>query len=363
MVVKGRARSNAGELAHHLLRTDTNEQAIVRELRGVQAGTLAEALQEIEALADGTATRRPFYHASINSDPDEPPLTKEQKRRAVEVLEKELGLSGQARAVVEHGKHGRGHIHIAWSRIDLKRLAAIPDSHNYRKHETVARQLEREFGHKPVQGAHVEREGKARPARAPTHAEMMQAARSGIAPQETKRRLVLFWNACENGQAFVAALEASGYVLAVGDRRGYVALDPAGEVHSINKKLTGFTAAQVRERLADIELDHLPSVDQARVSQRQRRQKQECAAQASAEIVRETSPQIEPLVTVAVPEPVPPSQTNSRPPLRPYERLLKLVHVAFCVVEAVSAVFQAPQDELRLLLNRVPVPESRPEIR
>jgi hypothetical protein len=361
VVVKGGARSNAGELAFHLLRTDTNEQAIVCELRGVEADTLAEALYEMEAVASGAATRRPFYHASINSDPDELPLTKAQKRRAIEVLERELGLSGHSRAVVEHGKHGRGHTHVVWSRIDLTSMKAIQDGFNYRKHEAVARQLEREFGHKPVQGAHVEREGKPRPARTPTHAEMMQAARSGIPPEETKRRLVALWNASDSGQAFAAALEAHGYVLACGDRRGFVALDPAGEAHSINKKITGLVAAQVRERLVDIELEQLPDVKQARALQQQRRQAQECATQASAEIVIDMSPKVEPLAAVTNPDQAHPKPNSpSLPPFRPYRKLLKLVNVAIHAVEAVAGAISSfiqvsrssPTDELRGLLPR-----------
>ena len=272
MVVKGRARSNAGELACHLLRADTNERVAVRHLRGVTADTLAGALEEMEAIGQAARTRRPFYHASINSDPGAPALTGVQKVRAINLLEAELGLAGQPRAVVEHGKHGRGHLHVVWSRIDLKRMAGISDSHNYRKHETVARQLEREFGHTPVAGVHAVCEGREKPRRGrrPSHAQMMQAERSGIAPEVTKARLTALWEASGTGPAFAAALAASGYLLARGDQRGFVAVDSAGEVHAINKKLTGLSAAQVRDRLAGIELEALPGVDQARQWQRSR---------------------------------------------------------------------------------------------
>ena len=91
-------------------------------------------------------------------------------------------MTGQPRVVVVHEKEGREHCHIVWSRIDLDRMAAISDSHNYRKHEEVARALEKEFGHERVQGAHVERDGKQRPDRTPSHAEMLQADRTGVSP-------------------------------------------------------------------------------------------------------------------------------------------------------------------------------------
>ena len=53
------------------------------------------------------------------------------------------------------------------------------DSHNYRKHELVARELEREFGHDRVQGVHVEREGQERPERTPPKWVMQQGERLG----------------------------------------------------------------------------------------------------------------------------------------------------------------------------------------
>ena len=62
-------------------------------------------------------------------------------------MEKKLGLDGHARIVVMHEKLGRQHIHIVWSRIDLATMRSVSDSHNYRKHEEVARDLERRFGH------------------------------------------------------------------------------------------------------------------------------------------------------------------------------------------------------------------------
>ncbi|HEX3983910.1 MAG TPA: relaxase/mobilization nuclease domain-containing protein, partial [Acidisoma sp.] len=145
MVIKGGARGDGAGLAAHLLRMDTNERAEVLELRGVAAADLDGGLREMEAVASGTRCKRPLYHASINTDPGEH-LTDEQRAMAIDRLEAKLGLTGQPRAVVEHVKEGREHVHVVWSRIDLDHMRAIPDSHNYRKHEEAARELEREFG-------------------------------------------------------------------------------------------------------------------------------------------------------------------------------------------------------------------------
>ena len=113
-------------------------------------------------------------------------LTPEQRTEAIDALEKKLGLDGHARVVVMHEKLGRQHIHVVWSRIDLEKMRSVSDSHNYRKHEEVARDLERRFGHDRVQGAHHERDGVERPDRTPSRAELRQEERTGITGKEVK---------------------------------------------------------------------------------------------------------------------------------------------------------------------------------
>ena len=263
MVIKGNSRGGAAELAQHLQRADTNERVQLIELRGVAAPDLDGALREMEAVASGTRTKRCLYHASINT-PVEERMTPEQRMMAVDRLEKELGLAGQARAVVVHEKKGREHCHVVWSRIDLVNMIAIPDSHNYRRHELVARDLERQFGHERVQGVHVERDGVERPQRTPNLAEMSQTARGGLSPEQARPKLTELWQATDSGQAFAAAIEKEGLILARGDRRDFVIIDPAGEPHSLARRIDGVRAKDVRERLADIDAASLPSVAEAK---------------------------------------------------------------------------------------------------
>ena len=274
MVIKGGACGRPGQLATHLERTDTNERARVVELRGVAARDLTGALKELDALGAGLRTDRTLYHASINTRADEK-MTPEQWQIAIDRLEAKLGFTGQPRAVVEHLKEGREHVHIVWSRTDLERMRAIPDSHNYRKHEEVARALEREFGHARVQGAHAEREGQGsdrvtRPARTPSHAEMQQAGRSGLSPRQAREQITGIWERTDSGQAFAAALSDAGWTLARGDRRDFVVIDPHGGVHSLPRRVAGATAKDIRARLADIDVTKLPTVNLGKKEQRAR---------------------------------------------------------------------------------------------
>lgn len=126
--------------------------------------------------AAGTHCEKPLYHAAISIEPPHR-LTPEQRAQAIDALEKRLGLTDHARVVVMH-ELGRQHIDVVWSRIDLEHMRSVSDSQNYRKHEEVARDLERR--HDRVHGAHHEREGAERPERTPSRAELPQQERTGI---------------------------------------------------------------------------------------------------------------------------------------------------------------------------------------
>ena len=283
MVIKGGSISGAARFAAHLQRTDTNEiRNEVIEMRDVAAPDLRGALREMEAVAAACPNcKKPLYQASINTQANER-MTDEQRMQAVDRLEKELGLTGQPRVVVVHEKKdGREHCHVVWSRIDLDKMHAISDSHNFRKHEIVARELEREFGHERVQGAHIERDGQPRPPRTPSHKEIQQGARTGVSPKEATGHLTALWQHADNGKAFEKGLSESGWILARGDRRDFVAIDHKGGTHSLSRRIEGATAKDVRARLADLELSKLPSVAEGRAAQQARHEPTKVSARAA----------------------------------------------------------------------------------
>jgi hypothetical protein len=270
VVIKGKSVAGAKRLATHLERADTNERVEIKELRGVAGRDLHDALREMELIASACPNcKKPFYHASINTRADER-MTPEQRAQAIDRLEKELGLSGQPRAVVAHEKKDREHCHVVWSRIDLDKMRVISDSHNYRKHELVARELEKEFGHERVQGAHIERDGKPRPERTPSHKEHQQAERTGISPKAARALMTEIWRTTDSGAGFQAALEERDWLLARGDRRDFVGIDPRGGTHSLARRIQGATAKDVRERFADLDPRALASVAEARAAQQER---------------------------------------------------------------------------------------------
>lgn len=270
MIIKGGSRAGPRQLAAHLLRTDTNERMEVLELHS-GLDDLAATFRDWQTLSEGTRGKKGLYH--VNIDPDARyDMTPQQWARAVEVLEQELGLDGQPRAVVLHEKKGRQHIHIVWARTDLETMTMRSDSNNYLAHERASLKLEREFGHEHVPGKHAKRDRAKQPEfpRADiSHAEHQQAERSGLSTQERRAQLAALKSSCDNGMAFKAAVEEAGYVLARGDSKDFVLVGPEGSVYSLSRELK-MKAAEAWAFMADVDRDALPTASEAKAQQRDR---------------------------------------------------------------------------------------------
>ena len=262
MIIKGKSRSEPQQLATHLGNAK-NERVTLIETRGTIAQDLRGALLEIDAYGIGTNCEKPLYHAAISPEPPHV-LTPEQRAEAIDALEEKLGFVGHARVVVMHEKLGRQHIHVVWSRIDLQKMRSVSDSHNYRKHEEVARALERRFGHDRVQGAHHEREGIQRPDRTPSHAELQQQERTGIIAKKVKEEVTVAFRTSDGPQALTVQLHERGYILARGDRRDYVIIDRKGGVHSLARRIDGIKAAELKKFMAPLDRESVPTVEHAR---------------------------------------------------------------------------------------------------
>jgi hypothetical protein len=263
VIIKGKSRSGPRGLAAHLGNAEKNERVTLLETKFLLAKDLKGALIEMDAYAAGTRCERTMYHAAMSPEPPHR-LTPEQRAEAVEILEAKLGFVGFSRVVVMHEKHGREHIHVVWSRIDLKTMKAVPDSHNYRKHEEVARDLERRFGHARVQGAHHERDGVARPERTPSRSELRQEERTGIKGKDVRAEVTAAFKASDSPEALKKALLEKGYILAQGDRRDFVVVDRAGGIHSLARRIEGMKAAALREFMAPVDREALPTIARAK---------------------------------------------------------------------------------------------------
>ncbi len=260
MVIKGGARRAGGFFAKHLMKAEDNERVTIAEMKGLYAQDLPEAFNELRALAGGSRDRDYFYHASMNPREDER-LTPEQWEFAVDRLEQNLGLDGHARFQVEHEKEGREHRHIVWSRVDPETLTLANHWRNYEAHDKTRFELEQAFHHEPTPQTP---EPTQRRSREFTDWENFRAQESGIDPREVKAEITALYQASDSGAAFASALEESGYTICRGDRRDALCvIDSAGDVHSLARRLDGIRTAELRQFMADIDPQTLPSVKEA----------------------------------------------------------------------------------------------------
>jgi hypothetical protein len=157
-----------------------------------------------------------------------------------------------------HEKEGRRHAHVVWSRIDADEMKAINLPHFKNKLRDLSRDLFLDHGWVLPDG--LATYGNKSPLNF-TLEEWQQAKRQGLDPREIKQAFQQAWERCDSQIGFKNALEDRGYFLARGDRRGFVALDVDGNVHSI-AKWTGLKVKDVKVKLGSPE--NLPSVDETK---------------------------------------------------------------------------------------------------
>ncbi len=260
MILKGNQRSGGQNLASHLLKEE-NDHIEVYELRGFMADDLHGAFAEAQAIAKGTKCKQYLFSLSLNPPPDQAAPTESFIKAAYEA-EKRLGLTGQPRAIVFHEKQGpngyRRHAHVVWSRIDSESMTAVNHSWYKNKLTSLSKELYLEHGWDLPNGL---KDPLLKNPLNFTHAEWQQALRTDRDPREIKQAFRQAWQYSDSPKALRAALQEQGFMLAKGDRRGFVAVDYHGEVYSL-ARWTGIKAKEVKQRLGSP--DGLPSVDQAK---------------------------------------------------------------------------------------------------
>lgn len=282
MIIKARARAGGSQLAAYLLNRDGDERAAILETRGLDSfsGNLRNALIGMEIDAKASGCEKPLYHASFRLE-EGAKLTPDQWREAADRLEKKLGMEGHERALIMHEGPDGKHLHVVWNRIDQETLEPTRLEFDAYKRLDVARELERDFHTRELSNEHTQDR--------PTRADHEQAKRAGRDVHDIKAEIREAWERSDNGTAFENALADAGYILAQGDKRDFVAVDPTGQEYTIGKRITGAAAAQVRAKCADLDRDLLPTAAQAREYQQERAQEREREAQARAACEREAA--------------------------------------------------------------------------
>ena len=283
MIVNGASRSSVSFWSKHLQNDKKNDRADLKEIRGLAATELRDALIEMGEIAEHTRCKNFFYQANFNPTADER-LTEDQWQRAFEIFEKHRGIpQGQARIVYEHEKEGRVHRHVIWSRIDLDKMKAWPDSLDAKISHAASREISEELGlTRSISPFDKDRDGP-RPERAPESYEMFRGLKSGLDPRDVKAEVTGIYRESEHAAEFALRLHAHGYQLVQGDRRDFCVLDPAGDVHSLARRLDGVNTKQLREFMEGFDRGALPTPEQAKAKLQEVRQAERFADLATVE--------------------------------------------------------------------------------
>ncbi|MEX2374458.1 MAG: relaxase [Dehalococcoidia bacterium] len=273
-------RGNGQDLATHLLNAHDNERIELFEVRRAVARDLHGAVAEWEAIAKGlTRSRQYLCSLSINPDELQGRLTRAQYLDYIDRAERQLGLSGQPRAIVFHEKRGddgllREHCHVVWSRTDVKNRRAIPLSFFKEKLMTVTREFARDHGLRLPPGYDWQ-EDEPRRDRQLSAYDGVKQKETGISHEERMAAVTDAWRRSDSAKAFVAALGDLGYVLARGRNQTRVVLvDFYGHTTALTRLIddASVRAKHVRDFLgAQFGPDKLPSVEQAQEQAAQRR--------------------------------------------------------------------------------------------
>jgi hypothetical protein len=252
------------DLATHLLNADQNEYVEVAFVRGAVADDLHGAFSEWEVQARSlTKCKNYLYSVSINPDPAQGPITRDQYMDYIARVEKKLGLEGQPCAAVFHIKEGREHCHVAWSKIDVEKEKAVHLAFDHDKLMTVTRQFARDHNLSLPDGYHREEgPGKGQI----TLYEKEQERKTGISKEERMEQVTDAWRQSDNAKSFVQALADKGYILAKG-RRPYVLVDFYGNMNALPKMIDDKTVRtnDIRQLLQDdFPPESLPTVEEAK---------------------------------------------------------------------------------------------------
>lgn len=253
MILKASQRGGGKQLGLHLMNAHDNEHVEVHEVRGFVSSDVTGAFKEAYAISKATQCKQFLFSVSLNP-PDRANVDVASFESAIERIEERNNLSGQPRVIVFHEKEGRRHAHAVWSRIDADTMTARNLPFFKERLTELSKELYREHDWKMPRGFISKDE---RDPRNFTLEQWQQAKRMGRKAGELKQDIQDAWAISDNKASFEAALQEKGFMLARGDRRGYVVVNMLTKKPLSLSRYSGKKPKELEARLG--EADKLPN--------------------------------------------------------------------------------------------------------
>ena len=248
MILQGsviKSIGHARSMAAHLFKEE-NEEVIVRESIDGEEGreAIENSLVEMQLYTRMTKGKTGIFSVAMNSRDNED-LTPEQEARAIEIIEEQFKLSGQARIQVDHLKEGSRHSHMFWSLVNQEEQKLISISHYKRRLQACAIDMEREFDLQQTKRMADEHTLQV------SHDDRMRQTKENSCVAR-KKEIADLWNSTDNVHDFVSGVRAAGYDIAKGERSRFILVDKDGQPYNLVRDLPKVVRAKdVRSRFGD----------------------------------------------------------------------------------------------------------------
>ena len=235
MVISGKIRGNAPQLAEYLLTIGENDEIMILDVNGrpnADADYLRQILYSMELNSELTKTQNSVYHGYMNPDPDsqkDRAMSMDEWRQSVEILTKHTPFQEQRQVTVLHKKGGRFHAHIVYERYDHEHGIMVDFKHNYKAQDRARYEIEKTLGHK-----HTPQKNANQP--------------------EHKKILTALWNEAKTGEQFLKRAMKKGFLIAKGTDRPFRVVDSNGRSFDLVRQLDNVKTNEVRERLKPLNL-------------------------------------------------------------------------------------------------------------
>jgi|GEM_PF-1455620 len=259
---RGRSFVGAGRYYLHDKRAETSERVAFTHTENVPTNDPEKALKwmaftamhanDLKRESGGRVTShscgKPVFTFSLAWHPEQEPNKHEMVGAGRTALEA-LGLEKHEALMVSHTDRPHPHMHVIVNVVDPETGKAHSLSYSKTKLSDWAENYEREHG-KIYCDQRVENNQKRQ------QGEYVKYREPEV---DLKTEITELYRQSDSGAAFQAGLSELGYKLAQGKR--IVLIDREGKIHSLYRQIEGVKAAEIKNRLGDVEL---PDLDGAR---------------------------------------------------------------------------------------------------
>jgi hypothetical protein len=188
------------------------------------------------------------YSYSLAWHPDQNPDRDIMKEAALDVLEK-LGLKEHEAVLVAHTDTEHPHVHVVCNLVHPENGKTASPSYDYLIASRWAESHEKSEGKIRCEQRVINNEKRSR-----IKATNQQAAivKHREPPLNDIKFVQDAYKNSSNGLEFQQTLKGAGFILAKGDRRGFVLVDNQGKISSLSRQLKGQRSKDIKARLKDV---------------------------------------------------------------------------------------------------------------